>query len=68
MWACDELCDIKGIGGLYYGKGEALGAGHYLISLLALKFVLLCLKLVVVEDILQTCCKSKPILRGGTYS
>ena len=26
-------------------KGDALRAGHYLISLLALKFVLLCLKL-----------------------
>jgi hypothetical protein len=33
---------LKGTGGLnIHGRG-ALGAGHYLISLLALKFVLLC--------------------------
>ena len=31
--------------GFIMNRGEALRAGHYLISLLALKFVLLCLKL-----------------------
>ena len=40
---------VKVIVGVFEGfimeRREALRAGHYLISLLALKFVLLCLKL-----------------------
>jgi len=36
-------------------RGEALRAGHYLISLLALKFVLLCLKLLEMRKELFGC-------------
>lgn len=55
VWRCIgwSVCVYKVIVGVFEGfrmeRREALRAGHYLISLLALKFVLLCLKLLNME-------------------
>ena len=51
--------------GFMMDRREALRAGHYLISLLALKFVLLCLKLVEREWEMVSCRQHKPARRGG---
>ena len=44
-WGMCILLIVGVVEGFIMKRGEALRAGHYLISLLALKFVLLCLKL-----------------------